>query len=94
MWTTKKKIFFILYLLFAAWLPQSGRMKIAKKLRRFFAKRILDSCAKNANIEKGARFTPGITLGERSGIGVNCEVTGPVKIGNDVMMGRSEGVLS
>ena len=39
------------------------------------------------NIEKHAHFTPGVELGDRSGIGINCEITGTVTIGNDVMMG-------
>ena len=87
MWTIKTKIWFILYRIFAANLPQSDHFRPAKALRRFFAKRILTSCGKDTNIEKDARFTPGIELGDRSGIGIRCELTGPIKIGRDVMMG-------
>ena len=87
MWTVWKKMWFFLYQIFASWLPQSSHCPPAKWFRRFFARRILTSCGKKANIEKGARFTPGIALGDRSGIGIRCELTGPIKIGNDVMMG-------
>lgn len=39
------------------------------------------------NFEKNAYFTPLLSIGDNSGIGVNCEVNGKVSIGNDVMMG-------
>ena len=87
MWTVWKKMWFFLYQIFAAWLPQSSHFPPAKWFRRFFARRVITSCGKKANIEKGARFTPGVALGDRSGIGIRCELTGPIKIGNDVMMG-------
>ena len=86
MWTVKSKLCYFLYKLTAAGLPISQRMRLAKKLRVFWAKRIA-SCGKNVNIEKNAYFTPGLTLGDNSGVGINCEVYGPVIIGNDVMMG-------
>jgi len=56
MWTIKTKIIYILYLIFASWLPQSGRLKLAKKIRGFFAKRIVLHFGKNVNIEKKASF--------------------------------------
>lgn len=86
MWTVKTKILFILYRITAAWLPISRRSRLAKKLRVFWAQKII-SCGKAVNIERNAYFTPGVTLGENSGIGVDCEVYGPVSIGNNVMMG-------
>ena len=70
----------------AAWLPISQRSKFAKSFRRFWAKGIA-KCGRNVNIERKAYFTPGLTLGDRSGVGIGCEVYGPVTIGNDVMMG-------
>lgn len=87
MWTRKKKVIFILYLIFAAWLPASQRSRAAKRLRGFFAKRILKSCGTDVNIEKEAYFTPQVSIGDRSGIGIRCELYGPVTLGNDVMMG-------
>lgn len=87
MWTKTKKLWFIAYQLFGAPLPESRRLGLAKKLRAFFAKHIIEFCGENINIEKGAVFSPGIKIGSNSGIGVNCEVNGPVTIGNDVMMG-------
>lgn len=87
MWTIKTKILFVLYQIFAAWLPESRKFKPAKALRRFFAKGVATKIAKNANIEHNAKFTPGLEVGNRSGVGIDCELTGPIKIGSDVMMG-------
>lgn len=87
MWTKRKKIFFILYKIFASWLPCSQHSAFAKKIRGWWAKRILRSCGNNVNIERGATFSPEVEIGDNSGIGINCELYGPVTIGNDVMMG-------
>ena len=40
-----------------------------------------------ANIERNAHFNPSLKVGEHSSIGVDCEIDGPVTIGNYVMMG-------
>ncbi len=87
MWTFKKKIAWIFYKTFASWLPISRRSQFAKKSRGFWAKRIAKSFGKNVNIERGAIFTPGLSIGNNSGVGVNCEINGVVTIGDDVMMG-------
>lgn len=87
MWTVKTKILFVLYQVLAAWLPQSYHFKPAMAFRRLFAKGIATKVGKKVNIEHNAKFTPGLEIGDRSGVGIDCELTGPVKIGNDVMMG-------
>ena len=87
MWTFKKKLAYACYRIFAAWLPVSRRFKPAKKLRGFFARRIVASCGKNVNVERLAFFTPEVTVGNNSGIGEKCELNGPVHIGDNVMMG-------
>lgn len=87
MWTIKTKILFILYKVFASWLPKSDHFKFGGWLRRSFAKTIVSYCGKKVNIERGASFTPGLSIGDRSGVGINCELTGPISIGRDVMMG-------
>ena len=69
-------------------------MKFAKKFRCFFAKRIARSFGKNVNIEKKAYFTPGLSIGDNSGVGINCEVNGLVTIGNNVMMGPEVVIYS
>jgi maltose O-acetyltransferase len=87
MWTVKTRFLFILYKAFAAWLPRSGHFRAGGWLRRQFAKAIIVQCGQKVNIEQGASFTPELSIGDRSGIGVNCELTGPITIGSDVMMG-------
>ena len=88
MWTVKKKIQYLLYYLLAAWFPISSHSKISKKWRAFWGKRILQKCGTNINIERYASFTPGLSLGNNSGIGIKCCINGPVTIGNNVMMGQ------
>ena len=83
----KKKIWYLLYTIFAMHLPVSRRAKIFKKVRVFFAKRVIESCGKNVNIEKGATFTPKLKIGDYSGVGIRCEMTGDITIGKYVMMG-------
>jgi len=87
MWTKKTKIYYLLYRVTSAWLPISRRLKCAGKLRTWWAKLIIKSCGENVNIERGAGFTPELSIGDNSGVGINCEVYGPVTIGSDVMMG-------
>ena len=87
MWTTKTKIRYILYRMTAAWLPESRHFKLAKKFRGFWAKRIVQDMGNNVNIERGACMTPDVRIGNDPGIGVNCELYGPITIGDHVMMG-------
>lgn len=87
MWTIGKKILYIGYKLTASWLPQSRHFPPAKLLRRAWAKGIAESVGSNVNLESHARFTPALRIGDNSGVGLRCELNGPVTIGNDVMMG-------
>lgn len=59
----------------------------SKIVRAFCGKLILKNCGTNVNIEKGAHFSSEVSLGDNSGIGINCEIAPGVTIGNDVMMG-------
>ena len=87
MWTTKKKILFTLYKMTAAWLPISRRSKIAKALRCFWAKKIAKKLGVGVNIEHNALFGPQLEIDDYSGIGIDCEINGPVSIGKYVMIG-------
>lgn len=87
MWNLKTKFIYILYTIFAAWLPESRHSKAGRYLRSFFARKIIKKCGNNVNFEKNARFTPLLSIGDNSGVGINCEINGCVTIGNDVMMG-------
>jgi maltose O-acetyltransferase len=79
------------YYIFARHLPGSSMPYSlgAKYIRRFFCKMIFKRMGRNVNIENGAFFSSGreIEIGDNSGLGQDCRVTGPLIIGNDVMMG-------
>ncbi len=59
----------------------------SRQVRALCGKLILDSCGKNVNIEKRASFGMHISLGDNSGLGVDCEISNYVTIGANVMMG-------
>lgn len=81
-----RKLWRVLYAGTAKLLPQSIYCPPARVLRGFFARRICASAGKGINVERGATFAAPVTIGDRSGIGVNCELHGEVHIGDDVMM--------
>lgn len=87
MWTLKKKIYYVLYKITACWLPETRHLHGGGVLRRYWAKKIISFCGKNVNIEKGALFTPELSIGDNSGVGIKCELYGAIEIGRDVMMG-------
>ena len=87
MWTIRKKIYFALYTLTFSWLPISQRCSFARYGRTWWAKRICQYVGKKVNIEKGAVFGPQVSIDDYSGIGINCELYGPITIGKYVMMG-------
>lgn len=76
----------ILYAGTVKWMPQNLWISPLRAVRAFFARRICASAGKEINVERGAIFSTKVTLGDRSGIGLNCELHGEVHIGNDVMM--------
>ena len=83
----KEKILIILYTVIAKNLPQSRHFPPAKKIRYYFGKLIMSNVGKQVNIEKGATFNGKVSIGDYSGIGVDCEMNGPVTIGRYVNMG-------
>lgn len=81
-----------MYILLAKHLPATDKRRfggrIARALRRWCGRMMLESCGSHINIEAGADFGKGrgISLGDRSGIGIRARIDDPVTIGNDVMM--------
>lgn len=80
-----------LYTYGARLLPKSTRPfgRISKRLRALLCVNLFDQCGQNVNVERGADFGSGrgICIGTNSGIGVDCIISGPVDIGDNVMMG-------
>ena len=86
------------YYSFARYLPSSmsRHMKWTRHIRYIICRNIFESCGENLNIEKGAYFSngEGIFIGSNSGLGVNSFVNGPLKIGDNVMMGPDVTILT
>lgn len=80
-----------LYLGFARHLPWSPRPggALARRVRGGLARLMLDRCGESVNVERGAWFGSGkgVELGDRSDLGLDCLVMGPLTLGSDVMMG-------
>lgn len=87
----KKTIALLLYYGFAKKMPESDAAISfgSKRLRRLLCKQIFEKAGKDINVEKGVFFGKGtdISIGNRSGIGLNARIQGPLSIGNYVMMG-------
>lgn len=66
------------------------------RLRRLTAARMVDRAGRDINVEAGAYFGSGkgLVIGDRSGLGINADVHGPVTIGDDVMMGPRCTILT
>jgi maltose O-acetyltransferase len=79
------------YLGFARHLPWSPRPGggVSRRIRAGLARQMLDECGRNVNVEHGAWFGSGrgIRLGERSDLGMDSLIIGPLAVGRDVMMG-------
>lgn len=83
-----KRIFGKFIYAFAKHLPESYKINLGqKKIRAFCGKCLLAKCGKNVNIEKNAEFAYSVELGDNSGLGINCRISGKTVIGKDVMMG-------
>ena len=89
----KQILFLCLYYGFARHLP--SRRFAGKRIRRWCCKHIFKYCGKNVNIEHGAKFGTGIgiSIGDYSGLGINCDVPSNLQIGKYVMMGPNVTIL-
>lgn len=80
---------------FARHLPESYKFNFGqKKLRAFCGKLLLTKCGEGVNIEKNAEFAYSVELGNNSGLGINCRISGKTVIGNNVMMGPNVCIFS
>lgn len=61
---------------------------VYRKIRVCMIKNFIEECGTNINIEKGAEFDPELKIGDNSGIGVDCMLSGRITIGKNVMMGN------
>ena len=86
----------LIYHLIAKRLPVSySSLRLGQTgLRRFCGRLMLAKCGKEVNIEKNAIFSPKVTLGDYSGIGINAKIYGACHIGDHVMMGADVTVIT
>lgn len=61
--------------------------RVGGKLRYYCAKHICKYVGENVNIEQGAVFGRELSIGDKSGIGVDCVLSGNITIGKFVNMG-------
>lgn len=75
----------------ATHLPASNKRytRWCRLIRRGVTKRLFNSAGSGINIERGAFFGSGakVSIGDNSGIGIDCNLLGEVSLGNNVMMG-------
>ncbi|MDF1617246.1 DapH/DapD/GlmU-related protein [Petrocella sp. FN5] len=86
-----KNLYLMLYYLIGKRMPSSDGILTfgSKRIRAFLVKRIFDVVGQDVNIEKNVFFGKGrgISIGDRSGVGINARIQGPLSIGKYVMMG-------
>lgn len=96
----KRAVCYLIYKLFLAWLPSTNNSffvsKWIRRLRSGIACGCFDKHGTNLNIERKADFGMGnnIVIGDNSGLGINCEVRGPLEIGANVMMGPDVRIIT
>lgn len=86
-----KKIYYILYTVIAAYLPNSNAKilgKISSRIRRFLFKKITLNTSEGIGIQRGAKFTSDIKIGKYSNLGIRCVIGNNTIIGDYVMMGQ------
>lgn len=59
----------------------------AKRIRGALTRGFIAYAGKNINIQRGAEFSRKLSIGDNSGVGIDCQLQGTVTIGNNVMMG-------
>lgn len=86
------------YYLFARHLPGSDNRfgMWTRVVREVVCRGLFKKAGRHINVEKGAYFGLGteIEIGDHSGIGVDARLYGPIRIGNDVMMGPEVVILT
>ena len=86
-----RRLFFrALYIFVFSWFPSSFIPVIGRpcmRLRAMCVRGYATHVGKNVNIQRKAKITSALEIGERSGIGENSMIEGPITIGKYVNMG-------
>jgi len=87
----------ILYVGLARYLPVSYSplsLGLSKRIRAFLCRFMVKKCGNNVNIERGAKFTYDMEIGDNSGLGVNTLLGDGIIIGDNVMVGMDTVILT
>jgi maltose O-acetyltransferase len=89
-------ICYFLYHFIAKHLPESHSpfALLSGKFRTLLTRGIINKCGKSVDIEKGAKFSPNISIGNYSGLGINSTVQSGVTIKDYVMMGPNVSIYT
>lgn len=81
---------------FAQYLPSSAISPMSRWVRYQLVRRMFRRCGRRVNVERRANFGSGrnISIGDDSGLGINCRINGPVAIGKHVMMGPDVHIIA
>lgn len=86
------------YYIGAKHLPASDKQMAiwARWIRGTLCRKLFKSMGNDVNVEQGADFGSGanIEIGDRSGLGIHCQIYGPVRIGKHVMMGPDVMIIA
>ena len=84
----------VLYRTLGSILPDSSWSPFARKTRRLVCQLILGNLPPNVNINRGAKFSETITIGDYSAIGNNAHLQGTIHMGKYIMMGPNVKMYS
>lgn len=92
----RRKLGALLYHSLGTHLPPSwSSLRLGQSaVRRLCGRLMLADCGRQVNIEPKAMFSPKVSLGDRSGIGINAKIYGECHIGSCVMMGSDVTVIT
>lgn len=85
----KRNLCYLLYNIFAIRLPKTNaRISLCSKcIRGALVRGFAEHAGKGIDIQKGAKISRALSIGNNSGVGINCVLQGKVIIGDAVMMG-------
>ena len=89
-------ICYFLYHFIAKHLPESHSpfALLSGKFRTLLTRGIIKKCGKSVDVEKEAKFSPNITIGNYSGLGINSLIQSGVTIKDYVMMGPNVSIYT
>lgn len=76
----------------SSWAPVCGN--VCRKIRQTCVKGFAESVGKDVNIQRKVDLTSRLIIGDKSGIGMNSSVNGPIRIGKFVNIGPELRVLT